>query len=360
MSKVGKRKRASTLGADEEGSRVLKKEQSSATNSKTGKSLDKKSDAKHSKSKTKDLSGMSFDQLLAEGFDDEVPKASGSGKTVSNKRGKKEIEEDVDISSGSEEFGVLETDSEGESNDKALDSEVSDFEDEEDDLDVGLSLKSHKQQLDKLKSVDPDFYSYLQKHGKNLLEFDDNEEEEEEESGEGDGMSHTYDDASEAESVATLEKSNDGQILVTEELLKNSLESAFEKKTINGLKRITQIYRSATYMGGTSDVLSRLGLTQGVGGRKKKQGKDREGKGRIDPDNDPTMRPVLLKYKIPTSALFMDTVVGVLQNIGPTLAYHMGNRAGKAKDSVVPAPRVDLDEYPGWDKKVKAIVKGMY
>jgi nucleolar complex protein 2 len=58
--------------------------------------------------------------------------------------------------------------------------------------------KSHKEDLDALAAQDPEFYEFLKKNDKSLLDFDDSDaEEEDEEDGEGDG-----DDGSDGEDAA--------------------------------------------------------------------------------------------------------------------------------------------------------------
>jgi hypothetical protein len=50
------------------------------------------------------------------------------------------------------------------------------------------ALSRHKAELEKLKKQDPEFFKYLEQHGKDLLAFgqeDDDDEEEDEEGGHG-------------------------------------------------------------------------------------------------------------------------------------------------------------------------------
>lgn len=136
-------------------------------------------------------------------------------------------------------------------------------------------------------------------------------------------------------------------------------------------------------MGASADILQTLGLAGddaagGGGGRRGKHhnekhpkgggfgGGDRsvrrvtaeegaDGAGLGKEDDAARRRAASLRYRIPSSSVFMTVVVGFLQKGPAALAKQLGTRGGGGKGApgsgaAGPAPRVPLPEYSGWKR----------
>lgn len=350
-------------------------------------------------------------------------------------------------------------------------------------------IAKHKEELQKLRDADPEFFEFLAKNDAKLLAFGrdasdsdiDEEEEDEDEANEDDdeeadeearaaaddSESDSATDASsdagpvtakaaakqqaeaaaqkqkrrqpvatsvdsdgedaaesaDADSAASddageagIEDDGSGGRILTAGMVRSMAASAFEQRTLGGLRRMLQAYRAACYMGETSDVLQAMGLVAEDGKRKKAKRRDnmpeREGGNKAHADEDMKPPPVL-KYRVTSSAVFMQVVTQMMAGAAGAFATHLvgtgsatgaaaaavagkpgaaaagsktqgkGNGKGQSKQAVaaggggrggpaapggagaaavpsesktVPAPRVALTTYPGW-QRVAPLVK---
>ena len=104
-------------------------------------------------------------------------------------------------------------------------------------------LKKHKQDLEGLKEKDPEFYNFLQENDQDLLNFSDEEDEE----------SDMYDELEDdEEGLSNDEDSQDSSayptnrtVEVTSELLNKIIKSSKTSPSLNTLKKLLSIFRSA-------------------------------------------------------------------------------------------------------------------
>lgn len=123
--------------------------------------------------------------------------------------------------------------------------------DDEEDLEAGLkeAEKAMKREMKKMNQSDPEFHSFLRENEAELLEFGQDEEPKEE----GRGDTHRT-------------PSGDGKFLVTREILKSLVSTAFEDRSLKGLWKMVSAFRAACYLADSSGS--------------RQEGKDSQGSGR--------------------------------------------------------------------------------
>eukprot|EP00960_Hanusia_phi_P019459 574349-Hanusia_phi.AAC.7 len=121
-----------------------------------------------------------------------------------------------------EEEEASEADSEGEGEEDEDDEELSDTD----------AIAKHKQDLEKLKLEQPEFYKYLQENDKDLLNFDDSEDEGEEEGKETAGDQEEGDE-------------DDGVKILTLQMLDRWNRSLLGGESFKGLRDLIRAFESA-------------------------------------------------------------------------------------------------------------------
>eukprot|EP00605_Chrysophyceae_sp_TOSAG23-4_P000424 GSChrysophyteH1.ASY1.ANO1.481.1 assembled CDS len=97
------------------------------------------------------------------------------------------------------------------------------------------SVSQHRQDLEKLEEMDPEFFDFLKKNDSSLLDFGLDEDEEEQDDSE---------DEEDEDDDEEPERKERKMIQVTEDLLKQTMKSA-QKGSMAALKRLMAIFRAA-------------------------------------------------------------------------------------------------------------------
>ncbi|KAI7872736.1 Noc2p family-domain-containing protein [Spinellus fusiger] len=174
-----------------------------------------------------------------------------------------ELENDEDEDSGDE---LIELEPEEEASEEEASEEESD-----DDMDNDKKIKKdaikHKEELEELKKRDPEFYSYLEKEGADLLDFDmsddEEEEEEEKEEGEEEGGEEEEEDSdmadfdeidSEDEETGgrkkkmSIKEQNDNATVLTKETVNSWIQQVESTNNIKIFKKMLSGFKSAARM----------------------------------------------------------------------------------------------------------------
>ena len=164
--------------------------------------------------------------------------------------------EDIDVDQFMD--GSFLEDDNGEVDDKAV--EDDDEDGEEDDEEMGedgededeaallADIEAHEAELANLSKIDPEFYSHLKQHDKQLLEFsskdiDEGEDEEEDE------------DATAEDEDADM-KDEEQEVLTMDSL--KELQKQCNNMSVKALKKLVRIFRSAIHIGSVSQVRSAI------------------------------------------------------------------------------------------------------
>ena len=156
--------------------------------------------------------------------------------------------------------------------------------------------------------------------------------------------------------------------LLTLEVARAILASAFVDRTWRGLARACKAFRAACFAGEVAYTATQLGLSFGGAAPKTlKSGKAAGGnaKGRAKPTAEDALQASEGKQQRPhftvaSSRVFHLVVTEVLQRAGAALAFHMGTPHGgnfSFAESVLPE-RVPLEDFPG-RAKVAPLAKGI-
>jgi len=120
--------------------------------------------------------------------------------------------------------------------------------------DTGDETATHKKELAELKKSDPEFYKFLSKSGGDLLQFGDDDEEEEaviDNLVAGDEADTVVENQSDEEDDDSDDDSR--KIVLTPTLFKAMKVAVFEKKSLGGLRKHIQAFRSACHLGQDQD-----------------------------------------------------------------------------------------------------------
>lgn len=115
-------------------------------------------------------------------------------------------------------------------------------------------IGSHKEQLEKLKQQDPEFYAYLQATDKELLAFgDDNDEENSESDSEGDHPVAANDDLADADLTAGKAGLDGKTHTVTLAMVDSWCKAAMKSASWGSVRSLVKAYRVACHFGDSEE-----------------------------------------------------------------------------------------------------------
>ncbi|KAI8814732.1 Noc2p family-domain-containing protein [Cladochytrium replicatum] len=178
--------------------------------------------------------------------------------------------------------------------------------DEIDESDVD-TVANHKEQLEKLKRQDPEFYKYLEENDKQLLDFGESDE---------DGDDNEEGDGEEAEEQAGDEgdEEMDESIVITAETIQ-TWKSQLAKNSLAAVRKTLLGFRAACAMGD------------------------------VDGDDNHAF-----SYKIEDSAVYSSMVVTCIKYVPNVIKNHLIPKSEEGKENV------SVSKSPKW-KKLKPFVK---
>ena len=113
--------------------------------------------------------------------------------------------------------------------------------------DEDVSSGKHKAELEELKKTDPEFAQFLAENDPSALGFDSDESEDKGEAG-SDSEEEDDDDAEMAIGSQSQHSQKGSSIILTPAKLRVLIESALDKKSVNGTREIIRAFASATHM----------------------------------------------------------------------------------------------------------------
>ncbi|XVE63144.1 hypothetical protein DITRI_Ditri06bG0176600 [Diplodiscus trichospermus] len=112
------------------------------------------------------------------------------------------------------------------------------------------AAKEHREQLERLQKKDPEFYQYLQEHGKDLLSFDDEDIDDEVDVGMEDAETQ-LDDETHEHDISEEEKPSKN--VVTTAMVDSWCKSIIEDGKFSALRALVKAFRTACHYGDDSE-----------------------------------------------------------------------------------------------------------
>lgn len=200
---------------------------------------------------------------------------------------------------------------------------------EEDQVPSGLDEDevSHKNQLDKLKTLDPEFYKFLQENDQELLNFDDSDGEADME-----GSKEVENDEQ-----AEQEEKEEGEEQITQSMIDGWKESLQKTHSIKTLRKLIAALRSAAAIGDENDQAPLMYMVE-------------EGEGIVIAwDSCRLLLRTLYLHVFPMT-VFSSILLTCIEVVPSVFHHHLGSTATKSGKAQLPS------SSPKW-RKLQPLVK---
>ncbi len=199
------------------------------------------------------LGDLDFDTFFASAADQIESKHDAPEETVDDEDDEVQMEGVIEDEDDEEEEVSEKAEDEVENKEKSEDEEESSNESDSDDDDVEAAEQRMMKEMEKLKSSDPDFHSFLKENEQSLLEFgDDDDDEEEDEDKDDQGDEDGEDDMDDGTNKETKQKKDsvppEPHVHLTAKVLKSLELGAFQAHGVKSLRKLVSAYKSACHM----------------------------------------------------------------------------------------------------------------